>query len=78
MKTNRPTRPGPRTFDNFPDGSVCPICGTNDDGITVLVPIKGTEDDGLVECVPMHLDCAVVKCWYPEIKIGATQPNDGQ
>lgn len=55
----RPVRPWPRTFTHFPEDTTCPVCGTNDDGETVLMPIDGTQDANLCEAQPIHLACAV-------------------
>lgn len=46
-----------RTFERFPNDSMCPICGTNDDKVCVLVAIAGTQEDNIVEAIPTHLDC---------------------
>ena len=47
-----------RTFEHFPQtGTVCPICGTNDDKPCILVPIDGTYDDGKMEAQPAHAAC---------------------
>lgn len=72
----RVVRPDPRTFTNFPPDSKCPICGTNDDGKTVLVQIAGTAKDGIAEAKPMHLACAVAKQWDEGMGIALTWPND--
>ena len=55
----RPIRPAPRTFQHFPEDSVCPICRTSDDGETVLIEIDGTSDGKIAEAAPVHLSCAV-------------------
>jgi hypothetical protein len=73
---NRVVRPDPRTFTHFPLDAKCPICGTNDDGKTVLVAISGTAKDGISEAKPMHLTCAVAKQWDEEMSIASTWPND--
>lgn len=71
----RVVRPDPRTFAHFPQDSTCPICGTSDDGKTVLVQIAGTEKNGVSEAKPMHLACAVAKQWNEEMNIAITWPN---
>ena len=71
----RMVRPDPRTFTNFPADSTCPICGTNDDGKTVLVEISGTAKEGIAEGKPMHLACAVAKQWDEGMGIALTWPN---
>ena len=46
-----------RTFERFPNDSMCPICGTNDDKLCVLVALAGTQHDNIIEAIPTHLDC---------------------
>jgi len=53
-----------RTFEHFPDQSICPICGTSDDKVCVLVAIAGTQKDNLVEAIPTHLDCINLTYFY--------------
>lgn len=55
----RTTRDEPRTFSEFPVGSKCPVCGTNDDGKCVLIAIDGTSDGSIAEGVVVHLACAI-------------------
>jgi len=71
----RVVRPDPRTFTSFPPDLKCPICGTNDDGKTVLVEIAGTAKDGIAEAMPIHLVCAVAKQWDEGMGIALTWPN---
>ena len=59
---DRPIKPSLRTFDHFPEIAICPICRTNDDGISVLIPKTGTEEDGICEASPVHLVCAIPTC----------------
>lgn len=73
---SRPFRAGPRTFDTFPKDSKCPVCGTNDDGKTVLVPIVGTEDLNIAEALPVHLSCAVMEGWDVDQRIGYRFSNE--
>lgn len=49
----------PRIFEQFPTETVCPVCGTSDEGQCLLVPIQGTEEDGICEAKPIHLRCLV-------------------
>ena len=51
----------PRTFEEFPDHAICPVCGTNDKGECILVSIDGTEDEDnkICEASPTHLWCAI-------------------
>jgi hypothetical protein len=46
-----------RQFDKFPETSVCPVCGTNDDKPCVLIPIDYTQKDGICEARPVHVEC---------------------
>lgn len=62
MREKKPVRPvlsEPRTFDHFPEDIPCPVCGTTDDGKTVLVPIDGTQNGNIYEAQPIHLACCV-------------------
>jgi len=46
-----------RTFKNFPESTVCPLCGANDNGETCLVPIDGTTEDNICQAQPFHVEC---------------------
>lgn len=46
-----------RTFDHFPETTICPICKTNEDKRCCLVPIDGTEENNNVEAQPVHIHC---------------------
>ncbi len=59
LKEKRPVMPEPRTFDNFPEDKVCPVCKTNFNGKTVLIGIDNTKEGNNVEATPVHLLCAV-------------------
>lgn len=72
VAVQRVVRPGPRTFQHFPETAKCPICGTNDDGETVLVQIAGTAKDYIAEAKPMHLACAVATQWDSCLGIALT------
>ena len=54
-----------RTFEHFPEQSVCPVCKKSDDAECVLVPIAGTEDGNNIQAQPMHSDCllALASAW---------------
>ncbi len=67
--TNRKVKEKVRTFEHFPETSICPICKTNDDGETILVAIDGTESDGNVQATVLHLSCAVVKQHNKDINV---------
>ena len=46
-----------RTFEHFPPGSHCPLCGDSEDGECVLIGINGTESGKYIEAIPFHLSC---------------------
>ena len=46
-----------RTFKHFPEDSICPICGTNEDKECFLIPIKGTQRDNMAEAMVFHTSC---------------------
>jgi hypothetical protein len=56
---SRPVR-NLKRFELFPEDATCPVCGTNDDGETVLLAIDGTSDGRIAEAKPTHLACAVL------------------
>jgi len=46
-----------RTFEQFPDTSICKMCGTNENKECVLIPIDGTQKDNNIQATPVHTDC---------------------
>ena len=46
-----------RTFEHFPEESLCPLCNTNEDKECVLLPIDGTEEDNICQAKPVHCSC---------------------
>lgn len=44
-------------FKHFPNESICPICGTNDDTKCTLIPIDDTGDGRICETMPVHVSC---------------------
>jgi hypothetical protein len=62
--------PGIRTFEQFPEDSKCPVCGTNEQGLTVLVPIYGTQRGNNAEAICVHLKCAVIREWRNDMQLG--------
>lgn len=48
-----------KLFEHFPEPSICPICGTNEDKPCFLMPIDGTQQPGenICEAQPAHTDC---------------------
>jgi len=73
---NRPIKEGPRTFDHFPEKAICPICQSNDDGVTVLVPIAGTEEGSIVEAKPVHLECSIIDQWDDGMQLGFSRRDN--
>lgn len=71
--SNRVITPKPRTFDHFPEDSLCPVCETNNDGVTVLIPIDGTQKDSISQAIPLHLKCAIVDRYDKEHRLFYTQ-----
>lgn len=65
-------------FDHFPKERPCPVCGTSDDGKTVLVEIDGTSKDGIYEAVPVHLECAVVTNYNHKVGVMYLVPRSGK
>lgn len=53
-----------KTFEHFPETSVCPICGTSEDKPCTLVTIDGTNDGNRCEAQPVHVDCLVGEWRY--------------
>lgn len=55
-----------KVFENFPENSICPICGTNDNKQTILVPIDNQkyEDGNNYEGIPTHLICILSNIRY--------------
>lgn len=60
----------PHTFEHFPPDKTCPVCGTNEDGETVLIEIDGTLDEAgkLCEAECVHLWCAIAERYNRELK----------
>lgn len=68
-----------RVFPHFPQNghTVCPVCGTDEDGQTFLVPIHGTEDGPTVEAVPTHMHCILSNIRYSsEHKLMGLEANE--
>ena len=45
-----------RTF-NFPEDSVCVVCGKNHNSECVLITVQDTSDGRICEAVPVHIEC---------------------
>lgn len=58
-----------RTFEAFPSTNKCVVCGTNENGDTVLVQVDGTKDGNIAEAVPVHLACAVATNYNKNVGI---------
>lgn len=70
---DRPITTEPCTSDSFPPHVTCPVCGTNNDGKTVLVPIAGAFHGEPAEEKPMHLACAVIQEWHERMQLGVAR-----
>ena len=46
-----------RTFEHFPEETLCKVCGTNTDKACVLLPVEGTGQGSIFEAVLVHVDC---------------------
>lgn len=46
-----------RSFPSMPTGSICPVCGSNEDKECVLLGIDGTQSGRNIEAQPYHLEC---------------------
>jgi len=44
-------------FEKFPEGDICPICGTNENGECFLLPIDGSEDGENMLATLVHKTC---------------------
>lgn len=58
-----------RVFPHFPANgtTVCPVCGSDEDGQTFLVPIDGTEDGDTVQAAPTHIHCILSNIRYSPV-----------
>jgi hypothetical protein len=65
-------------FDHFPTEDPCPICGSKEDGKTVLVEIDGTGDGNICEAVPVHLACAVVTNYNQTARVMYLRTRGGE
>jgi hypothetical protein len=46
-----------RTFENFPDDSICPVCNTNENKECILLPIDNTTEGNICQEKVIHVDC---------------------
>lgn len=55
-----------RIFNNFPETSICPICGENTDKQCMLVPIDDSKvnDGSNEEAIPTHISCIILNIRY--------------
>ena len=53
-------------LENYPQGTgcVCPICGTSEDEITMLVPLHDKTEEVSNEAVPVHVECILNNIQY--------------
>ena len=59
----------PKTFKNFPENKICPVCKTSDNGECILLPIDGTEKGYNCEAIAIHLWCAIAARYNPNINV---------
>jgi len=55
-----------RIFENYPEDSICPVCGTSENKQCMLVPIDNSKhsDGDNVEAIPVHLVCILNNIRY--------------
>ena len=46
-----------KTFEEFPEGSKCPVCDTNDNKECVLIPIIDKAEGNISEALLFHIEC---------------------
>ena len=51
-----------RTFEHFPEDTICPICKTNENKECFLMPISDTKKGNIYEAQPTHVEC-VAQCF---------------
>ena len=52
-----------RTFEHWPENSICPICKSSHDNPCTLIPKEGTQDGNICEALPVHVDCLNTDGW---------------
>ena len=57
-----------RTFEHFPKKDKCGLCGTNKDGVSMLVGVDGTGDGRIEEHILIYVDCIKLR-YNPEIGV---------
>ena len=50
-----------RTFEHFPEQSVCILCGKSTDSPYTLVAIDNTQSGNNEEATPVHVDCITLR-----------------
>jgi hypothetical protein len=53
-----------RTFEHFPDGTTCIVCGKNDDKECILIEIVNTTKGNISKAKPVHVDCCLSNLQY--------------
>ena len=46
-----------RTFKQFPEETICKMCGTNTNKECILIPVDGTQDGNNTQAIVVHTDC---------------------
>ncbi len=76
LKKKRPAMPLPRTFDHFPEDKICPVCKTNNDGVTVLIGIDNTDEGNIMRATPVHLTCSITTNHNKDLNLLYTKLGD--
>ena len=45
------------TFEQFPEGKICKMCGTGENKKCTLILIDGTDDGANTKAEPVHVEC---------------------
>lgn len=53
-----------QTFEHFPEGTFCPICGNNNDKECILISIDGTNKGNICQAQPVHVECLLTNMRY--------------
>ena len=53
-------------LENYPQGigCVCPVCGTSNNEVTILVPIHEKTFEYGLEAIPVHVECILQNIEY--------------
>jgi len=53
-------------LNHYPQGigCHCPVCGTSNDEVTILVPLHGKNFENGLEAIPVHVECILQNIEY--------------